>query len=184
MVQLERDGRSIDLKVVPEKGRIPQADRTFKTVGLIGISPTMVRVNLSFAKSVIGGFNTSVYKTDMIIRSLSSWAMGMLTGEISFSEARDMLGGPVMIGQWAGEAARAGWLFSFMAFLSLNLALLNLLPIPVLDGGHLLFIFIEIIRFGKPLSPQQRMRLIQVGLFIVLALMIFATANDLRRVFG
>ena len=66
----------------------------------------------------------------------------------------------------------------------LNLALLNLLPIPVLDGGHLLFIFIEIIRFGKPLSPQQRMRLIQVGLFIVLALMIFATANDLRRVFG
>ena len=75
-------------------------------------------------------------------------------------------------------------MFSFMAFISLNLALLNLLPIPVLDGGHLLFLFIEVVRFGKPLSPQKRMRMIQVGLLIVFALMIFATANDLRRVFG
>jgi regulator of sigma E protease len=71
-----------------------------------------------------------------------------------------------------------------MAILSINLAILNLLPIPVLDGGHLLFLLIEVVRFGKPLSVEQRMKMIQVGMLLVFALMILATANDIARLFG
>jgi regulator of sigma E protease len=70
-----------------------------------------------------------------------------------------------------------------MAFLSVNLAILNLLPIPVLDGGHLVFLTIEGIR-GKPLSLAVRMRLTQVGLFVLLGIMVFALTNDVLRVFG
>ena len=183
---LERDGEALSVQVTPEKGRPHQPDDTFETVGLIGIifGPRNIRIPLSLTESVVVGAQNTVFKTVLIVRGLSHFFFGLISGAISLSEARDVLGGPVMIGQMAGEAARAGWLFSFMAFISLNLALLNLLPIPVLDGGHLLFLFIEVVRFGKPLSPQKRMRMIQVGLLIVFALMIFATANDLRRVFG
>ena len=70
-----------------------------------------------------------------------------------------------------------------MALMSVNLAVLNLLPIPVLDGGHLMFLGIEAVR-GRPLSIDQRMRLSQVGFFIIVAIMIWAMANDVLRLFG
>jgi len=183
-ILLDRGGEKIRLQVTPEKGRVPQADNTFKTVGLIGIGPRLTRVHLSLGESIVTGAGNTVYTAVFIVKTLSHFFVGLITRDIPFREFRDTLGGPVMIGQLAGESARSGDLIAFMAFLSLNLALLNLLPIPVLDGGHLLFLFIEFVRFGKPLSPRQRMRMIQVGLFILVALMIFATANDLRRVFG
>ena len=182
-VILERNGEYVSVKVAPEKGRIPHAD-DYKTVGMIGISPRLIRVKLPLLKSIVAGTRITFYNTGLILKGLPHIFSELITGGISFQEAQDAVGGPILIGQMAGEAARKGWLFSFMAFISLNLVLLNLLPIPVLDGGHLLFIFIEIIRFGKPLSAKQRMRMIQVGLFIVLAMMIFVVANDLRRVFG
>ncbi len=71
----------------------------------------------------------------------------------------------------------------FLAMFSLNLAILNLLPIPVLDGGHLLFMGIEAVR-GRPLSTEQRMRLSQVGLFVIVGIMVWAMTNDVLRVFG
>ena len=70
-----------------------------------------------------------------------------------------------------------------MALFSVNLAVLNLLPIPVLDGGHLVFLGWEAIR-GKPLSLENRMRLSQVGFFIVIAIMVWALSNDVLRLFG
>jgi len=70
-----------------------------------------------------------------------------------------------------------------MAIFSINLAVLNLLPIPVLDGGHLVFLGVEAVR-GRALSLQQRMRLTQVGLVIVVAIMVWALANDVLRLFG
>jgi regulator of sigma E protease len=70
-----------------------------------------------------------------------------------------------------------------MALFSVNLAVLNLLPIPVLDGGHLAFLGWEAIR-GKPLSLENRMRLSQVGFFIVIAIMVWALSNDVLRLFG
>jgi regulator of sigma E protease len=105
----------------------------------------------------------------------------MIVGRISPRE----LGGPIFIGQMSGQVAAAGMLplVLFMAFLSVNLAILNLLPIPVLDGGHLIFLFIEGIR-GKPLSLALRLRLTQIGLFVLLGIMVLALTNDLFRVIG
>ena len=90
-----------------------------------------------------------------------------------------------MIGQLSGEAARAGLtaLLYFMAVISVNLAVLNLLPIPVLDGGHLIFLLIEGVR-GRALSVEQRMRWTTAGMVVVFGIMIWAIGNDLLRLFG
>jgi regulator of sigma E protease len=89
-----------------------------------------------------------------------------------------------MIGEISGAAARAGFwaLLGFMAIISINLAVFNLLPIPVLDGGHLMFLGIEAIR-GKALSIEQRLRLTTVGMAVVVGIMLWAVGNDLIRVF-
>lgn len=183
---VRRGGETRTVDLTPEISMIPGPDTELMSVGLIGIRPPSpgMRVKVPLGEAVVSGFNTTVYTTSYIVKSLSGLFTGLVTRSIPVSQARDFLGGPVMIGQMAGESARSGDLWAFMAILSINLALLNLLPIPVLDGGHLLFMAIEVVRFGKPLSARQRMRLIQVGLVIVLALMIFATANDIGRVFG
>ncbi len=103
---------------------------------------------------------------------------GLLTLRISVKD----LGGPVAIGRLSGEAARLGFetLLGFMALLSMNLAILNLLPIPVLDGGHIVFLIAEALR-GKPLSVQLREKLTTVGLVLLLMLMVLVTFNDVVR---
>jgi len=181
---VERGTERVQIEVTPEKRSVPQADGSFEERGLIGIFQYYDRVPLPLSESIVAGAKKVVYTTVFITKSLANFVIGLITRRISLGEAKDVLGGPVLIGQLAGESARSGYLWSFMAILSINLAILNLLPIPVLDGGHLLFMLIEVVRFGRPLSPAQRMRLIQVGLLIVFGLMLLATANDLRRVFG
>jgi regulator of sigma E protease len=106
---------------------------------------------------------------------------GMFTGRHS---ARN-IGGPIMIGEMSGRFARAGAeaFLGFMAILSVNLAVLNLLPIPVLDGGHLVFLGAEAVR-GRPLSVETRMRATQVGFVFIILLMTWAVGNDVLRVFG
>lgn len=105
----------------------------------------------------------------------------MVVGRVDSSN----LGGPVMIAQLAGEQAQRGianYLF-LVALLSINLGVLNLLPIPMLDGGHLLFFLIEAVR-GKPLDVRQRERAQQMGLVMLLFVMVYAFYNDLARIFG
>lgn len=95
------------------------------------------------------------------------------------------LGGPLMIAQMAGQQAQRGvpdYLF-LVALLSVNLGVLNLLPIPMLDGGHLLFFLIEATR-GRPLDTRQRERAQQMGLVLLLFVMVYAFYNDLARIFG
>jgi len=106
----------------------------------------------------------------------------MLKGLVSGNVARSSLGGPIAIGQMAGQSARMGVepFLTFMAIISMNLAVLNLLPIPVLDGGQFLFLVGEAIR-RKPLPLKLRERLTLAGLAIVGALMVFALWNDLTR---
>ena len=95
------------------------------------------------------------------------------------------IGGPLLVAQMAGEQARLGILnlLFFTALLSINLAILNLLPIPILDGGHLFFALIEAAR-GKPVSLKKREMAQQVGLVLLVALMIFAFYNDIFRLLG
>lgn len=96
----------------------------------------------------------------------------------------ETIGGPIMIAQMAGEQAKGGILslLSFMALLSINLGVLNLLPIPILDGGHLTFFTIEAI-IRRPLSHRFKEISQQVGLFLLISLMVFAFWNDINRVF-
>lgn len=99
--------------------------------------------------------------------------------------AAENLAGPVRIAEMSGDVARMGMLpfLSFMAILSVNLAILNLLPIPILDGGQLVFILIEAVR-GRAVSVETRIRWAQVGVILVAALMVWAIGNDLLQIFG
>ena len=95
----------------------------------------------------------------------------------------DQIGGPILIFQIYGEQAEQGFneFIRLTALLSINLGLINLLPIPILDGGHILFFLIEIIK-GRPVSEKNRELAQQVGLFMLISLMVFAFYNDILRV--
>jgi regulator of sigma E protease len=104
----------------------------------------------------------------------------MINGDVSPRN----LGGPIMIAQMAGQQAQEG-LGSFLAFLavlSINLGVLNLLPVPVLDGGHLLFFLVEAV-IGRPVAIKHRERAQQVGIFLLMLLMVYAFYNDIARFF-
>ena len=106
---------------------------------------------------------------------------GMLVGTVS----SENLGGPIAIAQFAGDSAQQGLVafISFLAMISISLGILNLLPVPVLDGGHLLMYFFEWIR-GKPLPESVQIQGQKIGLFLILLLMVFAFTNDIVRLIG
>jgi regulator of sigma E protease len=95
------------------------------------------------------------------------------------------MGSIVTIGEASGQAAAAGadTFLRFMALFSVNLAILNLLPIPVLDGGHLLFLAVEAVR-RRPISVEQRLRWSNVGVLVVMGIMLWALSNDILRLLG
>ena len=107
--------------------------------------------------------------------------IGMLKGEVSTKN----LGGPISIAQSAGASADRGSVafLSFLALISISLGILNLLPIPILDGGHLMLYFFEWVN-GKPVSEAVQLQGQKIGLILLLALMFFAFFNDLSRQFG
>ncbi|HMN81893.1 MAG TPA: site-2 protease family protein, partial [Burkholderiaceae bacterium] len=105
----------------------------------------------------------------------------MLTGDLSWRN----LSGPVTIADYAGQSARIGWYayVSFLALISISLGVLNLLPIPVLDGGHLVYYGLEAVK-GKPLSERFIQLTQKAGLAVIGALMVVALFNDITRLIG
>ena len=175
-----RDGERVTITAVPGStthGNPATAEE--RTVGYLGmavhVSPR--RVRWGFAGGVAEGARRVKADAKLILVTLK----GLVTGRVSARE----LGGPVLIGQISGAVARQGLipLLAFMALFSVNLAILNLLPIPVLDGGQLVFLMIEGVR-GKPMPLELRVRFSQFGLVILLGIMVLALTNDLLRVFG
>lgn len=177
-VEVERGGERITLSVVPTPEVTQDADGSERTVGRIGIrlGSQVVFEPLGFLGALSEGFDATVSASTTVVRSVR----GMLTGRVSGRN----IGGPILIGQLAQQSAEAGLgvFFGFLGVISINLAVLNLLPIPILDGGQFLFLLAEGVR-RKPLSLKLRERLTMVGLFLVLALMVFAFWNDLSRIF-
>ena len=180
-VTLEREGRSLTLSVTPEatQEEDPVTGETV-TVGKVGIySPVgeLVYRDVSLAEAVQLGYDDTVGISVLILGFLGD----LVTGGVSPRS----VGSIVTIGAASGQAAELGmdYFLRFMALFSVNLAILNLLPIPVLDGGHLLFLSIEAVR-GKALSVEQRMRWSHFGLLIIVGLMIWALSNDILRLFG
>ena len=109
--------------------------------------------------------------------------LGALGEMIVGSRGTEELGGPLRIAQMSGQAAEVGLVFTiwFMAILSVNLGLINLFPIPMLDGGHLLYYFIEAIR-GRPLGDRAQEYGFRIGMALVLSLVLFVTWNDLIHI--
>ena len=108
--------------------------------------------------------------------------LSMMKKMIVGSVSAENLVGPVGIVKIAGDSVRVGWQFflNIMALMSVSLGVLNLLPIPMLDGGHVVFTTLEMLR-GKPLSERLQMSVMQIGILLLGAVMIFVTYNDLAR---
>jgi regulator of sigma E protease len=144
--------------------------------GIMGAfaNPPMVREAVPLGRALAIGVRQTGLQVATVVVSVKR----LVTGKASAKE----LGGPIAIAQMSGQAARLGldWFLNFLAFFSVSLAVLNLLPIPVLDGGHAMFLIAEGI-LRKPVSPQLRLRLTQLGMLIVLAIMILAISNDVIR---
>lgn len=150
-----------------------------RSVGKIGVGPQIVVRHVRYG---LGGAVREATRRTLSDAGVVVFAVkGLIVGQVSPRE----LGGPIFIGQLSGQLAQIGLepFLAFIALFSVNLAILNLLPIPVLDGGRLLFLLAEGAR-GRPLSPAVRMRFSQVGVALLLAIMVLALTNDLLRVFG
>jgi regulator of sigma E protease len=144
--------------------------------GRIGIGPDYYYKSIGPFQALKEGTLATVYLTEQMFKII--WRL------VSRQESIKSLGGPVMIAKQAGAAAEQGFLslLGLAAFLSINLGILNILPIPVLDGGHLVFLTIEGIR-RKPVSLKGRMIAQQIGMGLLLILMVVITYNDIVRVF-
>ena len=179
LLKVERDKKIFPLSVTPQVSTQKNIFGDEIQVGLIGISPSG-----SFFTERFDPF-TATYKA-----LIQSWRITELTvisiikiieGKISAKT----IGGPLLIAQLAGQQAKAGTLslIIFMAVISINLVILNVLPIPILDGWHLLIFLIEGI-IGKPVSLKLRERAQQVGIFLIILIMLLVFYNDLSRIVG
>jgi regulator of sigma E protease len=177
---MQRGDSLFERSIVPEAAteRDPLTGDA-RQVGRIGIGPALdlVHVEYGLLRALGSGARRTLDQTADVYFTIK----GMLVGDVSPRQ----LGGPILIGQASGQVAQLGLaaLFGFMAFLSVNLAVLNLLPIPVLDGGHLVFLLIEGVR-GRPLPLQLRLRLTQIGMVLLIGLMLFVLTNDVLRLTG
>ncbi len=165
LIEWERDGEVFSTTVTPMKDPIQE-------IGLIGIGPLTEVKHVGLFKALWYGSVNTVYKTQMIFRSFGL----LFSGQVP---AKDALAGPLRIAEMTGQVAKGGFsaLLAFAAILSINLGLLNLLPIPVLDGGHLVLLAIEGVT-RKPISTKIKMVVQQIGMALLLALMVFVIIND------
>jgi regulator of sigma E protease len=177
---VERDGRRLTVQVTPDAHR-----EGGKEIGRVGVGyrisgeqagRMLVRVQHgpldSIGRAVAKTWDISIFSLRMLGR--------MLTGQLSIKH----LSGPVTIADFAGQSAQMGWIsyVTFLALISISLGVLNLLPIPLLDGGHLMFYAIEVLK-GRPVSERVMELGQRVGLAVLLLAMAFAFYNDLNRLF-
>jgi len=147
------------------------------SIGVIGIYPEILYADMTFGEALGTGWSRTKDSFGMILISLKMLG----SGEASVKD----FGGPIMIAQLAGQTAEAGLIpfLTFMALLSVNLAFLNILPIPVLDGGHILIHLIEAL-INRPLNLKARIIIQQIGMAFILILMVTIIFQDISRLFN
>lgn len=180
-VVVQRDGKNLELKVRPGSIAGPAG-----YVGRIGMAPQAdaawnksirQHLTLSGPQAVTTALNKT-WENTWVSLKLMGW---MVTGHVSWSN----LSGPLTIANVAGQTAQQGWMayLEFLALISISIGILNLLPIPVLDGGHLMYYTAELIK-GRPLSESTQRLGERIGVILLFGLMLFALFNDLSRLFG
>lgn len=190
-IKVERGSQEVTLQATPQLQEMKDNFGNVHQVGVLGIGRSMSAADIRTERASIGkAIVMGAEECWFIVDRTASY----LVGVIMQREKADQLGGPARIAQFAGQVWQAGYsngggfgaaiigLLSFTAMLSVSIGLLNLFPVPLLDGGHLLFYAIEAIR-GRPLSEQVQEMGFRIGLALVLMLMIFATYNDTLHFF-
>ena len=176
-IKVDRGGVPQVLKATPALKEVKDNFGNVQRIGVLGISRSMAPEDLKLHPvSPPQAIWMSVQETWSVIDRTLGYIGGVIVGR----EAANQLGGPIRIAQMSGQVASFGFvpLIQLAAVLSVSIGLLNLFPIPLLDGGHLLFYTIEALR-GRPLSERAQEVGFRIGLAIVLMLMIFATFNDI-----
>jgi regulator of sigma E protease len=168
---VERNGTSLAFEISPKR----DAQRE---MWLVGITPLQQSVQQSY--SVGGSIKAGYERTKELVFLTVTFIRKMITGDVT----TDNIGGPITVMQIAGQAAQTdlSTILTVLAFISIQLGILNLLPVPVLDGGHLIFFMYELV-FRRPLSLRAREIAQQAGLGLLLLLMLLAFYNDLVRLF-
>ena len=173
--KIERKSKIIELKLTPKievRKDFFGDDIKLPTIGVV--ASTISHQDLNLGQSFVLA-NKETYKISVaIFKTLGE----LITGKRDVKE----LGGPVKIAQYSGKTVSMGFvtILWFMAMISLNLGVMNLLPVPMLDGGHLVYYFIEAIR-GKPVSEQIQMFGLKVGMVLLGSMMLLALFNDFMR---
>ena len=176
-IEIERDGRFLTVSAAPTLKEVPDNFGKVHRFGILGIQGPRDRIKVGPLEAI--GYGAQ--ETWSIVDETFSYLYRMVTGR----ESADQLGGPVGIALMSGEAAKLGFdvLIRWVAAISVSIGLLNLFPIPLLDGGHLLFYGLEGVR-GRPLSERTQEIGFRIGFAIVLMLLVFATYNDIPRLFA
>jgi len=177
-ISLKRGEETLEFKIIPKQIRTKNLfgeDIDRYIIGVMSAGDTYAK-KLGIGEAFVESFRQTYKISELTVLSVVKIFQGTISTKT--------LGGPIMIAQMAGEQAKegAGNLIFFIALLSINLAILNFLPIPVLDGGHLFFFFIEAV-IRKPVNMKVREVAQGVGVFLLILLMVFVFYNDISRIF-
>jgi regulator of sigma E protease len=177
-IEIERDGRRMTLNVTPNAEEEKTAAGETVRVGKIQAGIGSKAVTFATYNPVLALWHGAVWTKDMTALTVKGF-WKLIVGAID----RSNIGGPIQIASMAGQQAKEGLdrLAMFTAIISVNLAVLNLLPVPMLDGGHLFFFVIEAV-LGRPLSLRKREAAQQLGFVLLMLLMGYALYNDLVRI--
>nr|WP_133865080.1 RIP metalloprotease RseP [Azorhizobium caulinodans] len=178
--KVDRGGAPVELSATPEMREVKDAFGNVHRMGMLGISRSLAAADVVTRRyGPVEAVAMGAQETWFVVARTFDYLGGLISGR----ESPDQLGGPIRIAQVSGQVATFGFgaLLSLAAVLSVSIGLLNLFPIPLLDGGHLLFYAVEAVR-GHPLSPRAQDIGFRIGLAIVLMLMVFATWNDVVHI--
>jgi regulator of sigma E protease len=181
-VTVERAGARVNLTATPEQKE--QTDRfgNVHRIGMLGIGRSATNADIVTQRfSVPEAIWLGTQETWFVVER----TVGYIAGVVSGRESPDQIGGPIRVAQVSGQVALLGFLalVNLAAILSVSIGLINLFPIPLLDGGHLLYFAVEAVR-GKPLSERAQEMGFRLGLALVILLMLFATWNDILHLAG